>query len=120
MDIKEVYEKIGGNYDTLTKRIPSAALIVKFVGKFLNDGSFKSLVDAMEAGNVKEAFTAAHTLKGVCGNLSLDRLYNSASTLTEMLRNADGVMPEGAFDALEVIKQDYQQCVDVINQFLAA
>ena len=36
--------------------------------------------------NVKEAFRAAHTLKGVCQNLGFSNLYAPAVTLTETLR----------------------------------
>ncbi len=38
--------------------------IKKFVLKFLDDNSYANLKEAIAAGNVEEAFRAAHTLKG--------------------------------------------------------
>ena len=35
MTIEECYEKIGGDYADVSKRIPSVALIEKFIGIFL-------------------------------------------------------------------------------------
>ena len=35
------------------------------------------------------AFSAAHTLKGVCGNLSMKRMFDIASEMTEFLREKD-------------------------------
>ena len=37
---------------------------------FLQDTSFQQLTDAMARQDVKDAFLAAHTLKGVCLNLA--------------------------------------------------
>ena len=36
--------------------------------------------------NYKEAFEAAHSLKGVLGNLSLTPLYDKVCKMTELLR----------------------------------
>ena len=36
--------------------------------------------------NYKEAFEAAHSLKGVLGNLSLTPLYDKVCEITELLR----------------------------------
>lgn len=45
----------------------------------------------MAAGDAKEAFVAAHTLKGVSQNLGFDNLYEPAVVVTEALRGADAV-----------------------------
>ena len=61
----------------------------------------------MSEENRERAFRAAHTLKGVCGNLSLDKLLDSASKLTELLRPETAAIPEGADVLFEEVKQDY-------------
>ena len=53
---------------------------------FPKDDSFHNLEAALKEQNVKEAFRAAHTLKGVCQNLGFSNLYAPAVTLTETLR----------------------------------
>ena len=47
----------------------------------------------MENKNYEDAFRSAHTLKGVCQNLSFDRLYEVSNELTELLRDRTGEKP---------------------------
>ena len=65
------------------------AFYLRLVGMALSDGSFDRLSAAVAAGDGKAAFEAAHSLKGVLGNLSLTPLLEPASAITELLR-ADG------------------------------
>ena len=51
MNIEECYEKIGGDYTDVSKRIPSIALIEKFIGIFLKDESFDMLRRQIECSN---------------------------------------------------------------------
>ena len=43
MTLQEFYTRIGGNYDDTLRRIPSEALVRKFVLKYPNDPSFGQL-----------------------------------------------------------------------------
>ena len=65
MTLQEFYTRIGGNYDDTLRRIPSEALVRKFVLKYPNDPSFGQLKDALTAQDWETAFRASHTLKGV-------------------------------------------------------
>ena len=89
MTIQECYEAIGGNYEDVLRRLRSEALIRKFTLKFLEDQSYPLLKQALGDNNYEEAFRGAHTLKGVCQNLSFDRLYEVSSELTELLRDPE-------------------------------
>ena len=75
MTMQECYEAIGGNYEAVLGRLHSEALIRRFALKFLEDQSYIQLKQALENKNYEDAFRSAHTLKGVCQNLSFDRLY---------------------------------------------
>ena len=75
MTMQECYEAIGGNYEAVLGRLHSEALIQRFTLKFLEDQSYLQLKQALENKNYEDAFRGAHTLKGVCQNLSFDRLY---------------------------------------------
>ena len=118
MTIQECYQQFGGNFDDVKKRLPSEALIKKFIAKFLNDGSFSDLQAALQEGSRERAFRAAHTLKGVCGNLSLDKLMNSASKLTEFLRPETEAIPEGTDVLFEEVRGDYELTVSAIRSYL--
>lgn len=52
----------------------------------LSNEYFETLGKALEAGNLDEAFEAAHALKGVIGNLALTPIYDPLADMTEMLR----------------------------------
>lgn len=72
--------------DALRRFLGNEALLLKFLARFGQDENFSCLCEAMARGDEKTAFEAAHTLKGVCGNLSLQELSRQVSTLVEDLR----------------------------------
>lgn len=118
MTIQECYKMLGGNYDQVEKLLPSARLIHKFVVKFLDDGSYRQLCDAMEAGSRAEAFRGAHTLKGVCANLAFSQLCASSSRLTELLRPEAETIPVEAYLCMKEVTRDYEQTVSAIRTYL--
>ena len=75
--------------DGMGRFVGKLDLFVKIFRKYDDDNNMDLLRDAMEAGNVDAAFSAAHTLKGVCGNLSMKRMFDIASEMTEFLREKD-------------------------------
>lgn len=88
MLISECYELFGGSYEEAKNRLFKDELIKKFLIKFKSEASYKNIQEALEAGDYETAFRASHSLKGVAANLSLLRLRESASDLTELLRNS--------------------------------
>ena len=51
-----------------------------------DEQGFDKLKAATEAGDLQAGFEAAHALKGVLGNLSLTKMFDKCSELTELLR----------------------------------
>lgn len=117
MTIQECYQQMGGNFAEVQKRLPSVKLIERFVGKFLADGSFSALCQAMQDGKREEAFRAAHTLKGVSANLAFDKLCASVSQLTELLRAEAETIPADCAPLLEQVKQDYELTAGTIQAY---
>ena len=89
MDIRECYEKMGASYDDVLQRMGSDALVERFTGSFLSDGSYQMIADGIEAKDAETAFRGAHTLKGVCLNLGFQKLYEVSAELTEALRDRE-------------------------------
>ena len=116
--IQECYQKLGGEFAQVEKRLPSVGLVRKFIVKFLDDDSYSNLCLAMQNGQREEAFRAAHTLKGVSANLGFSRLLASAGELTELLRAETESIPGRAAALLEEVKQDYELTVSVIRAYL--
>lgn len=115
MTVKECYELIGADYEGVMGRLRTEERVKKFLLKVLNDKSYDLLLDSIEGGNVEEAFRAAHTMKGVCQNLSLTPLFESASVLSEVLRDQKE-FSEDVEPALVKVKEDYAQMTAHIRE----
>ena len=115
MTIQECYKAIGGNYEDVLGRLNNEALIRKFALMFLEDSSYMQLKQAMADKNYEEAFRSAHTLKGVCQNLSFDRLYEVSHNLTELLRDRTGEQP-GIPEAMEKVTKEYEATIEEIKK----
>ena len=120
MNIEECYHRLGGDYSQVLLRLPSGSLVKKFIIKFLDDGSFAGLCQAMSQGDRATAFREAHTLKGVCANLGFDRLMLSAGQLTELLRPESNTIPAGCEALMEEVRQDYDLTVSAIRACLSS
>ena len=112
MTTKECYDAMGADYQNVLERFSSEALVKKFALKFLDDTSYSNLKEALAAGNVEEAFRAAHTLKGVCLNLGFDNLYEVSSAITEILRTGELT---GTKEAFEIVEKQYNITVNAIK-----
>ena len=61
---------------------------LRLVGMELKDENFEKLDRALAAQNIREAFEAAHALKGAVGNLGLTPLFTPLAEITKRLRGA--------------------------------
>lgn len=101
MTLKEFYAQIGGNYEDTLHRLPSEALVHRFVLKYPADPSVAQLRDSVSAADWETAFRAAHTLKGVAQNLGFERLYQVSAVLTEAMRGEKPLEDRSLLDAVE-------------------
>lgn len=113
---KAVLEAGGFNVEEAMKRfMNNEQLWIKFLKKFKADDSYVKLVKAMEERDRENAFAAAHTLKGITGNLAMFRLNGLISEQTEHLRGTEDSM-ETAAALMPQIKSLYEEAVHVINE----
>ena len=112
MTTRECYTQMGADYDEVLNRLYSEEMIHRFALLFLKDDSFQNLKTQLAAQNVKEAFRAAHTLKGVCQNLGFAALYVPSSALTEALR---GGSLDGADELFPPVEKEYQRVVEALK-----
>ena len=116
MTLKDCYAALGGDYEDAIARLRSEGLVGKFVLRFPEDKSYDLLLTSLEAGEVQEAFRAAHTIKGTCQNLSFTGLADAASAMTEALRAGD---LEGGRALLDRVRGEYERTVGAIRVFQA-
>ena len=62
------------------------ALYTRMLSMFIDSKEVLQLETFLAEGNVVDAAGAAHSIKGIAGNLSLSELFNISNTLTEELR----------------------------------
>ena len=83
----EELNKLGANTEEgLARCMGSESLYLKLVNMIPDEDGFEKLKSAADAGDLNAAFEAAHALKGVLGNLSLTKMCDKSSEITELLR----------------------------------
>lgn len=111
---KKELEQLGVNFETgLARFVGNERLFLDFLIKFPKDKSFESMVGEIQNGNCEEAFKAAHTLKGVAGNLSLDGFYKALAPLVEDLRLGE---LNAAKEKAEGVGNKYYELVEALNK----
>jgi len=115
-EARQILEGSGISVDEAMQRfMDNEKLLERFLKKFLEDQSYGNLLKAIEEKDCDKAFTEAHTLKGVCGNLALAGLLGPVSEQTDYLRGKDfeagaAMMPkvtEAYEKILKAIKEVY-------------
>ena len=116
MTLEECYQSFGGDFEGLMSRVMKLELAEMFAMKFLKDGSFAALEEAMEKEDYESAFRATHTLKGVCANLGISKLQAVSSELTEQLRG--GVKPSD-LPPMDKKKEEYERTAHALLAYQA-
>lgn len=91
------------------------ALYESCLREFMNDADIPLLEQAVSERNYDKAFAAAHTLKGVSGNMGLTPCYDAVCVMTESLRSKE----YGSVDAeLLAISEQFRRLRDVFSDLL--
>ena len=113
--IEEFYNQIGGDYSKAISRMQDDERIKKYLRFFLMDESYSQLENAIEANDCETAFKGAHTLKGVCQNMSFEVLSKVVEQITEELRAKD---LEKALTTFPLVKEEYNKVINEINKII--
>lgn len=114
MTLKDCYINLGGNYDGVIGRLQRQQLVEKFIFKFLDDKSFAMFEAAMKVQDYGEALRAVHTLKGICQNLSFDRLFESSFKVTKALKENDY---STAIEMSSQLSEDYYRTIHAVEDY---
>lgn len=112
-EFQEKFEAYGGDYPaTMERFMGNEALYLRLLDLLFRDESLSRLRTALETGNIKSAFEAAHTLKGAVGNMGLTPLYQAVCAIVEPLRAGE---QRRDYPALyEAIQTEFQR-VDLLR-----
>lgn len=81
--------------------------------KMIDEPTYGQMVAALDAGDVHEAFEAAHAFKGVSGNLSMTAAHDAVVPLVEALRSGD---LEAARMLLPPVSAAYDKAIAAIRE----
>ncbi len=86
-EIIEQLKSAGVDYSgALHRFLNKEDMYAMFLKKYNSDTSVGSIRDGVSNADYEAAFKAAHTLKGLAGNLGINSVQNIASEITEQLR----------------------------------
>ena len=116
MDIARRERLIAAGVDVdeaLERFLGSEAMLERFLAKFPADPNYPRLKQAVAVEDWPAALTASHTLKGMCGNLSLNRLFPLFTRQVAALRGEDWPL---AVQLMEEIGPAYEAAVAAIGE----
>jgi HPt (histidine-containing phosphotransfer) domain-containing protein len=85
------------------------------LGTFIKDPEIKPLIKAIRAGELSEAASLAHKVKGVTANLSLIALNKAIVAIESSLKAGQGVGEE----ELAFLNTELETTVEYINKLVA-
>jgi len=89
-EFREIFEVYGADYNsTMARFMGKEAMYLKFLDMLFKDDNLEKLGTALEQQDYEAAFAAAHTLKGVVGNMGLTPLFNAVCAIVESLRKRE-------------------------------
>lgn len=116
MSLIEEVGQLGANVEEAMARLNNSASLYERMLKRLPDVVAKAGVKAaFDSENYEEAEKAAHSLKGVVGNLSFDALYEGYSRIVELLREGK---PAEAAELLEKTLELERPIVECVKKYL--
>lgn len=120
MTVQELYESIGGNYESAKRILMNDKLISRFIAKLLDDTSCARLLAAEETMDPAGLFEGAHAMKGVYANLGLDALSRAASEIAEEYRpgNPRRLSDDEVHARLAEIRTQNEHAMEEIRSFL--
>lgn len=105
---KERLKAAGINVDGALERfMGNAAMLERYLGRFLEEKSYASLLAAVEADDEAGAAAAVHTLKSVCGSIGCERMQELALAQEAKMRTGDW---QGAKAMMPALQEEYD-CV---------
>lgn len=105
VDKREVLERFMQNKD----------LYARILIKFRDDPTYKEFKEAEKNRDYEKMFRAAHTLKGVAGNLGLSHLCRSVSDIADQLRHGEPQNPDLLLEDIYSLDQKYELAKQVLD-----
>lgn len=114
-DLTTELSKYGIDYaDAIDRFGGSADFYEKLALRYLDDSNYVDLVAAMEAEDYDAAYKAAHSLKGVSGNLSFADLFKASAAASDALYQGE---PQAAAALMPEVKADHEKVIEGLSKW---
>lgn len=110
--LSEFYEEIGGDIMNVLERLEDIETVEMFVLEFPSDPSYSMLLKSLQENDLKSAFRAAHTLKGISYTLGFQSLGDCAAKLCEKLREV--MLPSAT--VMQQLEKEYKRVLTAIKK----
>lgn len=115
-DFKTIAEEYGVDYQaTMERFMGNEKLYLRLLDMLFQDENLQKLGDALDSGDMTGAFEAAHTLKGVVGNMGLTLLYEAVCAIVEPLRQ--GLRRDDYPALYQAIQTEFEAVAELREQF---
>lgn len=121
MTLQELYASVDGDYAQAKATMEMDQLIAHCIRIFRESDPGAALAAAGEDPDAQRIFEAAHSMKGVCGNLGFTRLAGLAGEITEEFRPGNPRRFSDAEIKEKINETDrlYLDTIAKIDQYLA-
>lgn len=118
MTIEQCYEKLGGSFAQVCRRLPGRGFVERFFVRYLEDDSAQLLDAAVKAGDAGEVMRLALALKGLAGNLGFGHLEQAVTRLVEQLHDSCGVLTAEAAAQAETVRRCHRETTEILQMYL--
>ncbi|MGI6014721.1 MAG: Hpt domain-containing protein [Oscillospiraceae bacterium] len=112
LTLSEFYEEVGGDIMNVLERLEDIETVEMFVLGFPSDPSYSMLLKNLQENDLKSAFRAAHTLKGISYTLGFQSLGDCAAKLCDQLREV--LLPSAT--VLQQLETEYNRVLTAVNR----
>ena len=110
--LSDFYEEVGGDIMNVLERLEDIDTVEMFVLGFPSDPSYSMLLKSLQENDLKSAFRAAHTLKGISYTLGFQSLGDCAAKLCEKLREV--MLPSAT--VMHQLETEYNRVLTAIKR----
>ena len=118
MTAKEFYEITNGNYQNALNTMMNDDFIKRMLSKFAQNNAVGELLEAYDNKDFQKVFVAAHSIKGVAGNLALTGLYDKVIPIVEGTRNAEASSSINIDSEINDFRKEYNHLMSQLEIFL--
>jgi len=102
--------------DALKRVMNNEKLYAKLLTKFKGDNNLKELEDSLALGDLENAKSAVHTLKGLAANLSLVELHKQCLEMENQIKS-NQINPNQIDEVKKIFSVTLEEMDKVIKQY---